>query len=78
MDRLSDALGRQQEVGLMIGDELDTHIDMLDETDHLVDRTGSRLGIARRQLTKVSKGTKGCGNVFVTCTIAVARLCVYP
>ncbi|KAG0317197.1 hypothetical protein BGZ99_006449 [Dissophora globulifera] len=61
LDRLSEALGRQQELGLMIGDELDTHMEMLDDTDHLVDRTSSRLGIARRQLTKVAKGTKGCG-----------------
>ncbi|KAF9431580.1 hypothetical protein BGZ76_000130 [Entomortierella beljakovae] len=62
LDRLSNALGRQQEVGLMIGDELDTHMDLLDDTDHLVDRTGNRLGIARKQLEKVAKGTKGCGS----------------
>ncbi|KAF9111929.1 hypothetical protein BGX27_004238 [Mortierella sp. AM989] len=61
LDRLSGALNRQQELGLMIGDELDTHMDLLDDTDHLVDRTGNRLGIARKQLTRVAKGTKGCG-----------------
>ncbi|KAF9208993.1 hypothetical protein BGZ49_006850 [Haplosporangium sp. Z 27] len=59
LDRLSNALGRQQEIGLMIGDELDTHMGLLDDTDHLVDRTGSRLGIAQKQLAKVAKGTKG-------------------
>ncbi|KAI1310237.1 hypothetical protein EDD11_003853 [Mortierella claussenii] len=62
LDRLSEALGRQQEIGLMIGDELDTHMDMLDDTDHLVDRTENHLATARRQLTKVAKGTKGCGS----------------
>ncbi|KAF9572974.1 hypothetical protein EC968_009179 [Mortierella alpina] len=61
LDRLSEAIGRQQEIGLMIGDELDSHLDMLEDTDHIVDRTESRLGIARKQLTKVAKGTKGCG-----------------
>ncbi|KAF9288235.1 hypothetical protein BGZ68_000626 [Mortierella alpina] len=62
LDRLSEAIGRQQEIGLMIGNELDSHIDMLEDTDHIVDRTESRLGIARKQLTKVAKGTReGCG-----------------
>lgn len=61
MDRLSDALGRQQEIGLMIGDELDTHVDMLEDTDHLVERAGNRLQIASKQLSKVARGTKGCG-----------------
>jgi len=45
----------------MIGDELDTHLDMLEDTDHLVERTGNRLQIAGKQLSKVAKGTKGCG-----------------
>ncbi|KAG0369268.1 hypothetical protein BC939DRAFT_478598 [Gamsiella multidivaricata] len=65
LDRLSHALGRQQDIGLMIGDELDTHIGMLDDTDHLVDRTESRLGLARRQLTKVAEKTKGCGSWWI-------------
>ncbi|KAF9431278.1 hypothetical protein BGZ94_003593 [Podila epigama] len=62
LDRLSEALNRQQEIGLMIGDELDTHMDLLEETDHLVDRTENRLGIAVKRLAKVAKGTKGCGS----------------
>ncbi|KAF9189911.1 hypothetical protein BGZ51_009190 [Haplosporangium sp. Z 767] len=61
LDRLSEAIGRQQELGLMIGEELDTHMDMLEDTDHLVDRTENRLGIAKKRLTKVAQGTKGCG-----------------
>ena len=48
----------------MIGDELDTHLDLLDETDHLVDRTENRLGLAAKRLAKVAKGTKGCGKCF--------------
>ncbi|KAG0262676.1 hypothetical protein BG011_009897 [Mortierella polycephala] len=62
LDRLSETIGRQQELGLMIGDELDTHMDMLEDTDHLVDRTENRLGIAKKRLTKVAQGTKGCGS----------------
>ncbi|KAF9586371.1 hypothetical protein BGW38_006115 [Lunasporangiospora selenospora] len=60
LDRLSEAVGRQREMGIMIGDELDTHMDLLDDTDHLVDRTESRLGIARKRLNRVAEGTKGC------------------
>ncbi|KAF8938286.1 hypothetical protein EDD21DRAFT_413796 [Dissophora ornata] len=76
MDRLSEALGRQQELGLMIGDELDSHIDLLDDTDHLVDRTGSRLGIARRQLEKVAKGTKGCGSWLIILALVAILIIV--
>lgn len=47
----------------MIGDELDTHLDLLEETDHLVDRTENRLGMAAKRLAKVAKGTKGCGKL---------------
>ncbi|KAG0033665.1 hypothetical protein BGZ82_006019 [Podila clonocystis] len=79
LDRLSDALGRQQEIGLMIGDELDTHLDLLEETDHLVDRTENRLSSAAKRLAKVAKGTKGCGSwtiilVLVIILVAVLRI----
>ncbi|KAG0050246.1 hypothetical protein BGZ83_004988 [Gryganskiella cystojenkinii] len=76
LDRLSNALGRQQEIGLMIGDELDTHLDMLDDTDHLVDRTASRLQIASRQLTKVARGTKGFGSWMIILGLVVVLIIV--
>ncbi|KAG0340696.1 hypothetical protein BG000_011325 [Podila horticola] len=80
LDRLSDALGRQQEIGLMIGDELDTHLDLLEETDHLVDRTENRLGSAAKRLAKVAKGTKGCGSwtiILILVIILVAVLQIH-
>ncbi|KAG0226739.1 hypothetical protein BGW41_004092 [Actinomortierella wolfii] len=61
LDRLSESLGRQREVGLMIGDELDTHIDMLGETEQLVDSTAQRLSRATKRITTVVRKTKGCG-----------------
>ncbi|GJJ78973.1 hypothetical protein EMPS_11332 [Entomortierella parvispora] len=76
MDRLSEALGRQQEIGLMIGDELDTHIDMLEDTDHLVERTGNRLQIASKQLSRVAKGTKGCGSWMIIMGLVVVLIIV--
>ncbi|KAI8354387.1 hypothetical protein B0O80DRAFT_450940 [Mortierella sp. GBAus27b] len=60
LDRLSQSLGRQREIGLVITDELDTQIDMLDDTEHLVDRTAHHLGTARRQLNRIAEKTKGC------------------
>ncbi|KAG0031293.1 hypothetical protein BGZ81_001449 [Podila clonocystis] len=76
LDRLSDALGRQQEIGLMIGDELDTHLDLLEETDHLVDRTENRLGSAAKRLAKVAKGTKGCGSWTVILILVIILVVV--
>ncbi|KAK3814105.1 MAG: hypothetical protein J3Q66DRAFT_345643 [Benniella sp.] len=60
LDRLSQSLSRQREVGLTINQELDSQIDMLDDTEHLVDRTTHHLGLARKQLTKIANRTKGC------------------
>ena len=60
LDRLSQSLRRQREVGLTINEELDSQIDMLDDTEHLVDRTTHHLGLARKQLTKIANRTKGC------------------
>ncbi|KAF9131973.1 hypothetical protein BGW39_001042 [Mortierella sp. 14UC] len=62
LDRLSNSLGRQQEIGLTINEELESQVGMLDDTEHLVDRTENRISIASRQLVKVAKGTKGCEN----------------
>lgn len=73
LDRLSVSLGRQREIGLTINDELESQVGMLDDTEHLVDRTGNRLSIASRQLAKVAKRTKGCGKCFFYCM----RYCVY-
>ncbi|KAG0288688.1 hypothetical protein BGZ96_007554 [Linnemannia gamsii] len=75
LDRLSQSLGRQHEIGLTINDELESQVDILDDTEHLVDRTGNRLSIASRQLAKVAKRTKGCGS-WTTILILVVILIV--
>ncbi|KAF9918746.1 hypothetical protein BX616_006120 [Lobosporangium transversale] len=76
LDRLSQSLNRQQELGLIIGGELDTHMDLLEDTDHLVGRTESHLGIARRQLAKVAKGTKGCESWMIILVLVVILIIV--
>jgi hypothetical protein len=62
---LSDAIGRQQELGLMIGEELNYQVELLAETEDIVDRTEGRLNIAKRNLNKVSKKAKEKGKSFI-------------
>ncbi len=56
LDRLGDSIGRQREISMQIGDELDSHVAMLDDVDGVVDRHQGRLDRARRVLGKVAKG----------------------
>jgi len=58
LDRLDVAIGRQREIGLRIGEELDYHVELLEDTESLVDRTDSRLNKAKRNLGKVSRKVK--------------------
>ncbi|KAL1924891.1 uncharacterized protein VTP21DRAFT_4545 [Calcarisporiella thermophila] len=55
LEHLSSAVGRQRELGLLIGDELDTHMELLDDVDSAVDGTDSRLKRAKRRLAEVGK-----------------------
>lgn len=64
---MSAAIGRQQQLGLMIGEELNYQVELLAETEDIVDRTEGRLNKAKRNLTKVSKKAKEKGkfNYFI-------------
>lgn len=42
----------------MIGDELDTHAQLIDETHEMVDRTDARLQKARKKLNYVGRKVK--------------------
>lgn len=55
LDRLGESIGRQRELSIQIGDELDSQINMLDEVDGLVDRHQSRLDQARKNLGTVAR-----------------------
>lgn len=55
LDRLGESIGRQRELSMQIGDELDSHVAMLDEVEGLTDRHISRLDRARKTLGKVSR-----------------------
>lgn len=61
LDRLSQSINRQRDLSLQINDELDVHTGLLEELDHELDHTGSRLSGARRSLDRVAKGAKENG-----------------
>lgn len=56
LDRLGESIGRQRELSMQIGDELDSHVAMLDEVDEVTDRHQGRLDRAKKALGKVAKG----------------------
>ncbi|OBS22243.1 hypothetical protein FPOA_08579 [Fusarium poae] len=56
LDRLGESIGRQRELSMQIGDELDSHVAMLDDVEAVTDRHQSRLDRASRMLGKVARG----------------------
>ncbi|KID88768.1 SNARE complex subunit [Metarhizium guizhouense ARSEF 977] len=56
LDRLGESIGRQRDISIQIGDELDSHVAILDEMDTTVDRYQGRLDRAKGALGKVAKG----------------------
>ena len=61
LENLSRSVNRQRDISIQINDELDVHTGLLQELDHDLDRTESRLGGARRQLERVAKGARNNG-----------------
>lgn len=55
LDRLGQSIGRQRELSMQIGDELDSHVAMLDDVDAATDRQQSRLDRASRSLGRVAR-----------------------
>ncbi|KAK2877232.1 hypothetical protein FQN49_001331 [Arthroderma sp. PD_2] len=62
LDRLGESIGRQHQLSIQIGDELEGQVALLDDVDGHVDRHQGRLDGARRSLGRFrekSKGSKG-------------------
>ncbi|RDL37348.1 Snare-domain-containing protein [Venustampulla echinocandica] len=55
LDRLGESIGRQRELSIQIGDELDEHVQMLDAVDGHVDRHATTLNKARKNLGTVAR-----------------------
>ncbi|KMQ48573.1 SNARE complex subunit Syn8 [Trichophyton rubrum] len=62
LDRLGESIGRQHQLSIQIGDELEGQVALLDDMDGHVERHQGRLDGARRSLGRFrekSKGSKG-------------------
>ncbi|KAJ3020010.1 UNVERIFIED_CONTAM: Syntaxin-8 [Siphonaria sp. JEL0065] len=58
LDALSNTLLRQKQIGEQIGNELDFHVDLLQQTDQAVERTQTRLGNVNNRVGEVMAGSK--------------------
>ncbi|KAI9363949.1 hypothetical protein DFJ73DRAFT_810313 [Zopfochytrium polystomum] len=78
LDQLSETLLRHKDIGLRIGDELDHHIDLLEQTEADVDATEGRLGIAGRRLRTVTEVSKSAttGNTLIGVLIVILVLVI--
>lgn len=55
LDRLGESIGRQHQLSIQIGDELEGHVALLDDMDGHVERHQGRLDGARRRLNKIRR-----------------------
>lgn len=61
LDRLSESIRNQRELSIQIGDELDSHVQLLDDVDDLVDRHQDRLNGAKKRLNYFAQTAKNNG-----------------
>lgn len=59
LDRLGESIGRQHQLSIQIGDELEDQVGLLDEVDGHVDRHTNRLDGARSRLGKIRRKANG-------------------
>ncbi|KAI9336315.1 hypothetical protein BDR26DRAFT_490523 [Obelidium mucronatum] len=58
LDALSNTILRQKQIGQQIGDELDFHVDLLQQTDAAVEQTQTRLGNVNDRVGTVMASSK--------------------
>ncbi|KAK4236450.1 hypothetical protein C8A03DRAFT_16914 [Achaetomium macrosporum] len=61
LDALGASIARQRELSLQIGDELDSQVLMLDESERAADRQANALSRARRQVGRIARGAARSG-----------------
>ncbi|KAI5795561.1 hypothetical protein EDC01DRAFT_56059 [Geopyxis carbonaria] len=71
LDRLSQSIRNQRELSIQIGDELESHVQLLDEVDDLVDRHQSRMHTAKRKLDNVARTAKDHGSLVIIAILIV-------
>ncbi|KAJ1551396.1 hypothetical protein HK096_000114, partial [Nowakowskiella sp. JEL0078] len=62
LDVLGESISRHKLMGLQISDELDLHVNLLEDTQDRVDNTQSRLTGASRRLKSIERGSGGESN----------------
>ena len=70
LDELGVVIQRQKEIGILIGDEIDAHVELLEEMNDNVDHTEGRLRVAERNLRKVGEQANS------TCKICLQELLI--
>lgn len=58
LDRLGESIGRQRELTIQIGDELDDQAGILDDVDRHVDRHQTQLDRAKNRIGKIARKAK--------------------
>ena len=79
LDTLSDSIGRQRQLAMQVGDELEGQVALLDEVDRGVDRHQSRLDGAKKRLKGVSEKAKanwGATTILVLIVILVLLIVI--
>ncbi|KAL6854065.1 hypothetical protein J3F83DRAFT_508135 [Trichoderma novae-zelandiae] len=79
LDRLGESIGRQRELSMQIGDELESHMAILDEVDHVTSRHQTRVDRAKRALGKVAKSAsenKQMAIIFILIVILVLLIAI--
>lgn len=77
LDTLSESIGRQRNLGMQIGDELEGQVALLDEVDRGVDRHQGRLDGAKRRLNGVAKtASKNWGMTTIVVLIVILVLLI--
>ncbi|TLD33958.1 hypothetical protein PspLS_00638 [Pyricularia sp. CBS 133598] len=80
LDALGASISRQRELSMQIGDELDSQVAMLDESERVVDRHQSSLDRARRQVGRISRSageTKQFGVIIALIVILVLLIAIF-
>lgn len=79
LDRLGESIGRQRQISMQMGDELEGQVALLDEVDRSVDRHQGRLDGAKRRLNGVSRKARenwGMTTIIVLIVILVLLIVI--
>ncbi|BEJ11780.1 hypothetical protein CspHIS471_0202400 [Cutaneotrichosporon sp. HIS471] len=71
---LSHSINRQNDLSIQIGDELDQHHELLEDTDAAMDRTAARLQRARRRMDTVADGARQHGSTITIVLLILVLL----